>query len=197
MSIQNLKQKLLDELYRPYKQCTQCPLGTLGRTHVVFGSGDPDAQIMILGEAPGQKEDEQGVPFIGRSGKFLTAALEKAGINRKDIFITNTVKCRPPLNRAPTQPEIDACTSLLLDHQIDIINPSVIITLGSVALSSFLTEKQPISKIRGIPFQLNDSVTILPTFHPAYALRSAQGKQHLENDIKFSLEILKSKTSSK
>lgn len=194
--MQNFKQKLLDQLYEPYKKCTQCPLGKEGRTNVVFGKGNPDADIIIIGEAPGQKEDEQGEPFVGRSGKLLTSVLSECGIDRKNVYITNTVKCRPPGNRNPTEQEATTCKNLLLFNQINIINPSILITLGSVAFSSLFTTKQRISDLRGSVHFLEEKIPVLPTYHPAFALRNPSAKTTLINDIKFALEYLKQKNGA-
>src|SRR5579872_2582777 len=134
MDPKSYKQQLLDQLYAPYRNCTMCPLGTLGRTNVVFGEGNPDADLLFIGEGPGAAEDAQGRPFVGRSGKLLTKTLEGLGIKREDVFITNIVKCRPPENRAPTPVEAGICTNLFLYNQIKIIRPKVICVLGATAL---------------------------------------------------------------
>lgn len=120
MNAKMYKQNLLNELYKPYQQCIACPLGSLGRTNVVFGEGNPDAELMFIGEAPGREEDKQGRPFVGRSGQLLNRILELAGIKRPDIFITNIVKCRPPNNRKPLPLEINICKKILLSNQIKI-----------------------------------------------------------------------------
>jgi DNA polymerase len=193
MSIQQFKQKLLDQLYEPYKQCTQCPLGTQGRTNVVFGTGNADAKMMIVGEAPGQKEDEQGEPFIGRSGNLLTSILNECGIERKNIYITNIVKCRPPKNRNPTEREATTCKNLLLYNQINIINPSIIITLGSVAFSSLFETKQRISEYRGSMHYLDKKIPVIPAFHPAFALRNKTARTLLSQDIQHAKQLLSAK----
>src|SRR5437870_4631307 len=123
MNPKTYKQELLDKLYAPYKKCMECPLGNLGRTHVVFGEGNPDADLMFIGEGPGKEEDEQGRPFVGRSGKLLNHIFEIIGIHRKNVFITNIVKCRPPNNRKPLPIESNTCKSILLLNQIKIIRP--------------------------------------------------------------------------
>src|SRR5205823_4093975 len=126
------------ELYKPYKKCLQCPLGTLGRTNVVFGEGNSDADLMLIGEAPGRYEDEQSKPFVGRSGKLLNRTLELVGLKRNDVFITNIVKCRPPNNRKPLPLESTTCKNILLFNQIKIIRPHIICTLGASALQGFI-----------------------------------------------------------
>lgn len=171
MNQKEIKTALLEKLYEPYKKCLSCPLGFLGRQNVVFGSGNPDAQFMIIGEAPGKDEDEQGVPFVGRSGKLLTKALTSLGIDRKDIFITNIVKCRPPQNRKPKSIESQTCKDILLINQINIIQPKVICTLGSASIEALLEKPVKISEIHGTQLNFN-SIIIIPTYHPAYVMRS-------------------------
>ena len=180
--IQQQKQAQLELLYAPYIKCTMCPLGTLGRTNVVFGEGNPDATIMVIGEGPGQDEDAQGRPFVGRSGKLLTRLLELAEIHRPDIFITNIVKCRPPDNRKPTTLESFTCKNLLLLKQIEIIQPLVICTLGSSALEGLLASPVKITAQRGkkITWQ---NITLLPTYHPAYVLRNPSQLDVMLSDI--------------
>ncbi len=182
MDIKQFKQFLLNKLYEPYKNCVECPLGTLGRKNVVFGDGNPDARIMIIGEAPGKNEDEGGKPFIGRAGKVLDEGLAQAHIERADIFITNVVKCRPPQNRKPTLHEANTCKNLLLFNQIKIIQPTIIITLGATAYEALLEKKDPISSYRGKLHSVL-GIDLLPTFHPAYILRNPKAKDLLYTDI--------------
>lgn len=184
MNAKMYKQSLLDELYRPYQQCTACPLGSLSRTHVVFGEGNPDAKLMLVGEGPGKEEDEQGRPFVGRSGKLLNRIFELIEINRSDVFITNIVKCRPPHNRKPLPLEMNTCKKLLLLNQIKIIRPKTICTLGSAATQGLLDQNVKITKIRGTCLQMMDSIHIIPTYHPAYILRNPKELQTLVDDIK-------------
>jgi DNA polymerase len=165
------KKTLLENLYKKFLNCTQCPLGNLGRNNIVFGSGNPDSHIMLIGEGPGEQEDRTGKPFIGRSGQLLTKLLAIAGIDRNSIFISNIVKCRPPENRKPTPIEIATCTNLLLFEQIKIINPLVIGTLGATALEGFCTRPVKITKERGLKILWNN-IPLIPTFHPAYLLRN-------------------------
>jgi DNA polymerase len=171
MNQKESKSLLLQKLYEPYKKCLSCPLGILGRQNVVFGDGNPDAKLMIIGEAPGKDEDEQGIPFIGRSGKFLTKILTSLGIDRKELFITNSVKCRPPQNRKPTPLESKTCKDILLINQIKIIKPKVICTLGSAAIEALLERPVKMHEIHGTQL-LFDSIIIIPTYHPAYILRN-------------------------
>jgi len=185
------KQNLLNHLYSPYKNCTDCPLGTLGRTHVVFGDGNPDSKLMLIGEGPGREEDKQGKPFIGRAGKLLSRALEAIGIQRADIFITNIVKCRPPGNRTPTQEESQTCKKLLLAKQIKIIRPHVICTLGAAAIQGLLDDPSlKISRVRGKKLDL-DGTIIFPTYHPAYILRNPKELKTLVADLSSAYELSK------
>ncbi len=177
------KQQQLDALYAPYKKCKECPLGNLGRINVVFGSGNPDAFLMFIGEAPGKEEDIQNKPFIGRSGKLLNQALITANINREDTFVTNIVKCRPPKNRRPTPLESTTCKNILLLNQIRIIKPLVICTLGSTAIQELLSmPKLQISEVRGKIHELGN-IVIVPTYHPAYILRNPKKLEVLINDL--------------
>lgn len=182
------KQALLDALYSPYKNCVMCPLGSLGRTNVVFGEGNPNAQLLIIGEGPGKNEDLLARPFIGRSGQLLTKALNQVGITREDVYITNIVKCRPPSNRAPLATEAAICTSLLLEKQIKIIKPKVICTLGSSATNTLLQTVTPITMIRGTT-QTYQSIPVIPTYHPAYILRNQKELIKLTLDLEKALEI--------
>ena len=182
MNQKEIKQLLLEKLYEPYKKCLACPLGKLGRQTVVFGEGNPDAQFMIIGEAPGQKEDEQGRPFIGRSGKLLTNILTSLGIDRKEIFITNIVKCRPPQNRKPTALESKTCKDILLINQINIIKPKVICTLGSAAIEALLEKTIKMGEVHGKQLIFGPRI-IIPTYHPAYILRNQKMTGTLKQDI--------------
>ena len=172
MDPKQFKQELLDALYEPYKKCVQCPLGFLGRTQVVFGEGNPDADLLFIGEAPGRDEDIQGRPFVGRSGQLLNRALTLVGIERSSVYITNIVKCRPPNNRAPLPIESTTCMDILLSKQLKIIRPRIICTLGSIALNSLINTPLSISKSRGTPIPYQDGIIIIPTYHPAYILRN-------------------------
>lgn len=193
MDIKSYKQELLDKLYAPYINCTQCPLGKLGRTNVVFGDGNPDAKLMFIGEGPGQDEDRQGKPFVGRSGKLLTKVMELAEIKRPDVFISNVVKCRPPENRKPTEKEASICTNLLLFNQIKIIRPKVVCTLGASALQGLLNNYEiKISQVRGKPivYDILPNIIIVPTFHPAYILRNPKEMQKMFDDIQKAKTLL-------
>ncbi|MEY2419152.1 MAG: uracil-DNA glycosylase [Actinomycetota bacterium] len=159
--------------------CTRCPLA-LTRTNVVFGVGDPDAPLMIVGEAPGKDEDEQGEPFVGRSGKLLDQVmLEELGITRDRIFIANTVMCRPPGTRDPLPDEIAACNPWL-EAKLDVIAPKVVITLGNFATKLLLfgdpKAKEGITKLRGKTYPWRNGAVLVPTFHPSAVLRSGGGQ---------------------
>ena len=182
MTEELFKKKLLDELYAQCDALSSITLDTSGATQIVFGCGDPAARLMIVGEAPGRQEDLQGAPFVGRSGKLLNKTLEKYGLQREDVFITNTVKCRPPGNRTPTPQEISYYKKLFLDPEIKIIQPKVILVVGAVALKALLPESDKISKVRGQLLSIN-GITVIPTFHPAYILRNPQALNLFEQDI--------------
>jgi DNA polymerase len=176
------KQAQLDDLYAQYAQCMACPLATLGRTNIVFGHGNADAKLMLIGEGPGQQEDAQGKPFVGKSGQLLTKILSIVGIARAEIYITNIVKCRPPNNRRPTIPEASTCKKLLLLKQIEIINPTIISTLGACAIESLLEQPIAISRVRGTSMQWQQRV-LIPTFHPAYILRNPKMLELMVSDL--------------
>ena len=171
MDPRTYKEELLKALYAPYIKCMECPLGGLGRTNVVFGDGNSDAELLFIGEGPGKDEDAQGLPFVGRSGKLLNRVLAKVEIERSEVYITNIVKCRPPANRVPTPLEASTCMNLLLYNQIKIIRPRIIVTLGSVALNNLLGKPSAIGKMRGKQLDW-EGFRIIPTYHPAYILRN-------------------------
>jgi len=149
--------------------CTRCPLAA-SRTQVVFGVGDPDADLMFVGEAPGRDEDLRGEPFVGRSGRLLDRLLaEEVGIGRERVYIANVVKCRPPDNRDPRPDEIGACRPYL-DQQIGLVAPKVVVTLGNFATRLLLDTDRGITTLRGSSYPMGET-TLVPTFHPAAALR--------------------------
>jgi uracil-DNA glycosylase family 4 len=159
----------LDQLATVASTCTRCPLAA-GRTQVVFGMGDPDADLVFIGEGPGAEEDRQGLPFVGRSGKLLDKLmLEELGITRERVYIANVVKCRPPDNRDPRPEEIVACRPYL-EQQLDLIAPKVLVTLGKFAGQLLLDSTVGITKLRGHDYPYRGAV-LIPTLHPAYALR--------------------------
>ena len=169
-----MKEKELENLKQECNSCLKCELGKT-RINVVFSDGNPNtAKAILIGEAPGENEDKTGTPFVGRAGKLLNEFLKEAGISREnDLYIINTVKCRPPKNRVPSDEEKKCCENYLM-KQIEIINPEVIIFCGSTALKSFYTQKTPISKIRGEVLEIKIGETVrkcIPIFHPSYLLR--------------------------
>ena len=189
---QKTKQERLNELRTTYATCTHCPLKT-GRTNVVFGAGNPDAKIMFIGEGPGRDEDTQGLPFVGRAGKLLNKILEAMELSRDNIYISNIVKCRPPKNRAPLPNESETCKTKILLKEIEIIQPAIICTLGTIATQELLERPISISKIRGIPQQLvtpTRKVLVIPTFHPAYLLRNPAKKKDVWADMQQILSFL-------
>ncbi len=196
MNTKDHKQIRLNELYAPYQKCMQCPLGGMGRANVVFGEGNPDANLMFIGEAPGRDEDLQGRPFIGRSGQLLTKIMKSIGIKREEVFITNIVKCRPPGNRKPLANESGTCKNLLLFNQIKIIHPIVICTLGAASLEGLLEEPVKITKIRGKEL-IFEKTKLIPTLHPAYILRNPKALKDLTSDIEKAFKLTKKSTKAK
>ncbi len=149
--------------------CTDCGLAA-GRTNVVFGVGDPDARVMLVGEAPGKNEDLQGEPFVGAAGQLLDSLLGGIGLQRGSVYIANVLKCRPPGNRDPLPGEIDACKGYLRE-QIRLVEPEVVVTLGNFATKLLLNTEMGITRLRGVPHEWWLGSTLVPTFHPAAALR--------------------------
>jgi DNA polymerase len=159
----------LDALREEALGCTRCPLAET-RTQVVFGVGDPDADLMFVGEGPGAEEDKQGIPFVGRAGQLLTRLVEGIGLTREQVYIANVVKCRPPGNRDPQPEEIEACRPYL-EGQLAFLRPRVVVTLGNFATKLLLETKDGITKLRGQEFPYRDDTVLIPTFHPAAVLR--------------------------
>ncbi len=165
--LENVRQQCLN--------CQKCPLGKT-RTNIVFSDGIPNSNIVLIGEAPGFNEDMQGKPFVGRAGQLLDKILESVGLTReKDIYICNTLKCRPPENRDPLPDEKKACR-FYLDEQLRILKPKIILLCGRVALTSFLPDAGAISKIRGKWFDGPNGSKMMPIFHPSYLLRNPSHK---------------------
>jgi DNA polymerase len=172
--------------------CVKCGL-CKSRTQVVFGVGTPKAALMFVGEAPGADEDRLGEPFVGRAGQLLTRALGELGVRREDVYIANILKCRPPDNRKPEPDEISQCFPYLR-RQIEIIRPRILCALGGVAAQALLGRPEPITKIRGTfyDFPWVPGLRVMPTFHPAYLLRSPWEMPKLKEDIRRILKELKS-----
>jgi uracil-DNA glycosylase len=162
--------------------CSRCKLHRLGRKQVVFGVGNPNADLMFVGEAPGADEDQQGIPFVGRAGQLLTKIIEAIELKREDVYIANVIKCRPPQNRNPEQDEVETCEPFLF-QQIDIIKPKVIVALGTFAARALLRTLDPISRLRGRVYDYRGA-KLLPTFHPAYLLRNPASKREVWEDMK-------------
>ena len=169
-------------------ECTRCKLHST-RTHLVYGVGNPGADLIFVGEAPGRDEDQQGIPFVGRAGQLLTKIIEAIGLRRDDVYITNVIKCRPPNNRNPELDEIETCQPFLF-AQIDAIQPKVIVALGAFAVKTLLQREDAISRLRGRVFDYRGA-KLVPTFHPAYLLRSPDKKRDVWEDMKTVRSILR------
>jgi len=175
----------LAALEEELQSCRRCPLWTTRRT-VVFGEGNPEARLMFVGEGPGEEEDLQGRPFVGRAGQLLTKIINAMGLSRNDVYIANIVKCRPPGNRVPNPEERQACTPFLR-RQIEVIGPRVICALGAVAAQFFLQTEAAVSVLRG-RFHSYGSIDLMATYHPAYLLRNPKAKKQVWEDVQ---EIMK------
>lgn len=158
------------DLEREARACRKCPLSG-GRTQVVFGVGDSQADLMFVGEGPGEQEDLQGVPFVGRAGQLLTRLIEGIGLTREDVYIANVVKCRPPGNRDPLPAEIEACHPYL-EAQLGFIDPRVVVTLGNFATKLLLQTREGITKLRGREFPFRGRAVLMPALHPSAVLRN-------------------------
>lgn len=169
-----------DELRECVAGCTRCELSR-SRTNTVFGVGNPDADWMIIGEAPGAEEDRQGEPFVGRAGKLLDQMLLAIGQSRERVFIANILKCRPPNNRDPKPAEAAACREYL-ERQIDMIKPKIILAVGRIAAQNLLASDAPVGRMRGRPHDLG-GIPLVVTYHPAYLLRSPSQKQKSWHDL--------------
>jgi DNA polymerase len=177
-----LQTESLDDLRAAIGDCQRCKLCS-GRTHIVFGIGNPRAKLMFVGEGPGRDEDLKGEPFVGRAGQLLTDIITKGmGLKREDVYICNVVKCRPPENRNPEPDEVAACEPFL-KKQIDIVRPQIIVGLGKFAVQTLLDSKVPIGKLRGT-WASYHGIKLMPTFHPAYLLRNPADKKLVWEDIK-------------
>jgi uracil-DNA glycosylase family 4 len=179
---------LLAAIREEIGDCTRCKLHRLGRSQVVFGVGNPQAELMFVGEAPGHDEDVQGIPFVGRAGQLLTKIIEAIGLKRDDVYIANVIKCRPPENRNPEPDEVATCQPFLF-RQIESIAPKVIVALGSFAAKTLLSTEAPISRLRGRVYDLKGT-RLVCTFHPAYLLRSPDRKRDAWEDMKIVRQLL-------
>ena len=184
-----LQTESLDDLRAAIGDCQRCKL-CAGRTHIVFGVGDPHAKLMFVGEGPGRDEDLQGEPFVGRAGQLLTDIITKGmGLKREDVYICNVVKCRPPENRNPEPDEVAACEPFL-KKQIDIVRPDIIVGLGKFAVQTLMSSKVPIGKLRGT-WASYHGIKLMPTFHPAYLLRNPADKKLVWEDIKLVIKEMR------
>lgn len=165
----------LEGLAEQAQGCQRCGLAQ-GRTNLVFGEGDPRAELMFVGEGPGEVEDQTGRPFVGPAGQLLTQILASVGIDRKEVYITNVVKCRPPGNRVPTRQEMDSCWEWLA-AQIALINPRIIVTLGNAATQKLLGRPEGIGQLRGRFFRWKGGIEVFPMFHPSFLLRNPSRKK--------------------
>jgi uracil-DNA glycosylase len=168
--------------------CTRCKLHGQGRKQIVFGVGNPEADLMFVGEAPGADEDVQGIPFVGRAGQLLTKIIEAIDLKREDVYIANVIKCRPPGNRNPEPDEVETCEPFLF-QQIDIIKPKVIVALGKFGAQTLLRTLDPISRLRGRVYNFRGA-KLVPTFHPAYVLRNPASKREVWEDMKLVKKLL-------
>jgi uracil-DNA glycosylase len=181
--------KTLEELRAAIGDCHRCKLSS-GRTHLVFGVGNPNAKVMFVGEGPGRDEDLQGIPFVGRAGQLLTDIITKGmKLQREDVYIANVVKCRPPENRNPEPDEVESCEPFL-KKQVDLVKPKIIVALGKFAVQCLLQSKQPITRLRG-QWHEYQGIRLMPTFHPAYLLRNPGDKKLVWEDIQKVIEALK------
>ena len=169
--------------------CVRCRLSE-GRTHIVFGDGSPEAQIVFIGEGPGYHEDQQGLPFVGRAGQLLNKMLESIGLARGEVYICNIVKCRPPDNRVPQADEVEACASYL-ERQLRAIRPKLVVALGGPAAQTLLRSRVAISRLRGRLHPFRD-IRLLPTFHPAFLLRNPNMKRESWEDLKLLRRLIDS-----
>ncbi len=171
----------LDSVRAEIGDCQRCKLAPT-RTNIVFGSGNPHAELVFVGEAPGYDEDQQGLPFVGRAGQLLTKIIESITLNREDVYICNVLKCRPPENRNPEPDEVGSCNPFLR-KQLEAIRPKIVCCLGTFAAQTVLQTAAPISKLRGRFFDM-DGMRVIATFHPAYLLRSPEKKREVWEDMK-------------
>lgn len=187
-TMKNQKSETLENIRADIGECTRCKLHK-GRTHIVFGEGNPKAKLMFIGEGPGHDEDVTGRPFVGKAGQLLKKIIEAMHFKRSDVYIGNIVKCRPPNNRAPEPDEVARCEGFLY-RQIQVIQPKVIVCLGSVAFQNLLKTDRKISTLRG-QWQQWQGIKLMPTYHPAYLLRNPAAKKEVWEDMRKVMQILK------
>ena len=180
----------LETIRNELGECKRCKLYS-GRTNIVFGAGSPNAKLIFVGEGPGYDEDKKGEPFVGRAGQLLTKIIEAINLKRDEVYICNIIKCRPPSNRNPATDEIKACFPFL-KRQVDAICPDYICALGTFAAQTLLDTDEPISKLRGRLFDYR-GIQVMPTYHPAYLLRSPEKKRDVWEDMKKLIGLMKGK----
>ena len=171
----------LDGIRADLGDCTRCKLHG-GRSNLVFGVGSPTADLVFVGEAPGRDEDRQGIPFVGRAGQLLTRIIAAIGLSRDEVYIANVIKCRPPNNRNPEPDEVATCEPFLF-RQLDVIRPRVVVALGGFAIRTLLETDEAVSRLRGRVFDYRGA-KLIPTFHPAFLLRSPERKRDVWEDMK-------------
>ena len=177
----------LERIREDLGDCQRCKLSA-HRTQIVFGTGNPNAELVFVGEAPGADEDEQGLPFVGRAGKLLNRLIDSVGMRREDVYICNIIKCRPPGNRTPEKDEIDTCKPFVF-RQIGVLRPRLLCCLGAPALRTMLPIKEGITKVRGRFFDYH-GIQLMPTFHPAYILRNPREEGTIRRDFIAMAEFL-------
>lgn len=179
---------LLREIRQELGDCTRCPLHALGRKQIVFGTGNPNADLMFVGEAPGADEDQRGEPFVGRAGQLLNNMITAMGLKREDVYIANVIKCRPPGNRTPLPEECATCSPFLL-RQIDTIQPKALVALGAVAARTLLGVNGSMGSLRGHWYQVR-GIALAVTYHPAYLLRNPPAKKDTWQDLQLVMKRL-------
>ena len=185
----------LELIRKEIGDCTRCPLAYAGRHTIVFGDGDPNARLMFVGEGPGADEDEQGLPFVGKSGQLLNNMIQAMGLSREQVYIANIVKCRPPANRAPEPVEANTCTQFLA-QQIDVVQPQVVVALGATAAMYLLGVKQSLLSLRGKWHHVRGAKAVV-TYHPAFLLRDPRQKGEAWKDLQMVMADLGLKAKGK
>ena len=173
--------RALREIREDLGDCTRCVLHKQGRKQIVFGVGNPEADLMFIGEAPGADEDQQGEPFVGRAGQLLNNMIKAIGLRREDVYIANIIKCRPPGNRTPERAECETCSPFLM-RQIEVIKPKVIVALGAVAAKTLLAINAPMTELRGRWYDFRGT-KLAVTYHPAFLLRDPRQKKEAWKDL--------------
>ena len=188
ISVDNTPSTTLRLIREDIGDCTRCRLHKQGRKQIVFGVGNPEADLMFIGEAPGADEDEQGEPFVGRAGQLLTNMIKAMGLRREDVYIANIIKCRPPGNRTPERDECETCSPFLM-RQIEAIKPKVIVALGAVAARTLLAINAPMSELRGHWYDFRGT-RLAVTYHPAFLLRDPRQKKETWKDLQMVMKEL-------